>query len=206
MCLLLRHTALRDETEKLTVCRNKFVKTVHQKIFSAISLCGIAGIVVAIYGGTISANSPTLATNDLLEASVILFVACYLSFVCLFLVFLARWSSIPQGEQKLLICFACCVPFMIVRFLYGILGIFVESLRAQFSVLTGSVTAFLCMAVLEEIFVVASFVFTGMRLDRLPPELRAGAKPRDSGETVILRSRNGTKSQDSRAVVDLGSG
>lgn len=59
---------------------------------------------------------------------------------------------------------------------YGILGTFVGSLRSQFGVLTGDVTTFLCMAVLEEIFVVAFFVFTGMRLERLPPALRNGAK------------------------------
>ncbi|CZR65964.1 uncharacterized protein PAC_15864 [Phialocephala subalpina] len=168
---------------------NKFVNTIHQKIFSGISLAAIAGIVLAIYGGTESADSPTLATNDLLKASVILFAACYLAFMCLFLIFLRQWPAIPPGEQKLLLCFACCVPFMVVRFLYGILGTFVESLRPQFSVLTGGVTKFLCMAVLEEIFVVAFFVFTGMRLERLPPALRNGAKPRDSREAIGLRSR-----------------
>lgn len=135
---------------------------------------------LAIYGGTESANSPTLATNDLLKVSVILFAACYLAFMCLFLVFLRQRQAIPTGEQKLLLCFACCVPFMVVRFLYGILGTFVESLRPQFSVLVGNVTTFLCMAALEEIFVVAFFVYTGMRLEQLPPALRNGAKPRGS--------------------------
>jgi hypothetical protein len=46
----------------------------------------------------------------------------------------------------------------------------------------------LFMAVIEEIFVVAVFVFTGMRLDRLPPDLRNGAKVDDSREAVRLRS------------------
>jgi hypothetical protein len=78
---------------------------------------------------------------------------------------------------------------MVVRFLYSILGTYVESLRSQFSVLTGDVTTFLYMAVLEEIFVVAFFVFTGMRLDRLPPALKNGAKPEDSREAVETRSR-----------------
>jgi len=179
--LLLEGTSF--STVKLT-CelqnRNKFVNIIHQKMFSVISLAAIAGIVLAIYGGTDSANSPTLATNDLLKASVLVFAGCYVAFICLFLVFLRQWHTIPQEEHKLLLCFACCVPFLVVRFLYGILGTFVESLRPQFSVLTGNVTTFLFMAVLEEIFVVAFFIFTGMRLDRLPPALRNGAKPHDS--------------------------
>ena len=173
---------------RTTKIRNKFVNTINQKIFSIISLTAIAGIVLAIYGGTESADSPTLATNDLLKASVILFVACYLAFTCLFLLFLRQWQAIPPGERNLLLCFACCVPFMVVRFLYGILGTFVGSLRSNFSVLTGDVTIFLCMAVLEEIFVVAFFVFTGMRLERLPPALRNGAKSREPGEIVESRS------------------
>ena len=79
---------------------------------------------------------------------------------------------------------------MLVRFLYGIFGTYVESLRSQFSVLTGDVTTFLCMAVLEEIVVVALFVFTGLRLERLPPALREGAKTHDSRAVVELRSRD----------------
>jgi hypothetical protein len=78
---------------------------------------------------------------------------------------------------------------MVVRFLFGILGTFDESLRSQFSVLAGNVTIFLCLAVLEEIFVVAFFVFTGMRLERLPPALRDDAKPDDQRGVNELRSR-----------------
>jgi hypothetical protein len=153
-------------------------------------LAAIPSIILAIYGGTESTDSPTLATKDLLKVSVILFMACYSAFMCLFLIFLRQLQAMPLSEQKLLLCFACCVPFlMVVRFLYGILEMFVGSLRSQFSVLTGDVTTFFCIAVLEEIFVVVFFVFTGMRLERLPPALRNGAKPRDSGVVVELRSR-----------------
>lgn len=144
---------------------------------------------MAIYGGIQSADSATLATNNLLKVSVIIFVACYLAFMGLFLIFLRQWKAIPKAEQKLLLCFACCLPFMVVRFLFGILGTFDESLRSQFSVLAGNVTIFLCLAVLEEIFVVAFFVFTGMRLERLPPALRDDAKPDDQRGVNELRSR-----------------
>ena len=73
---------------------------------------------------------------------------------------------------------------MVVRFLYSILGTFVESLRSQFGVLTGDVSTFLCMAVLEEIVVVAFFVFTGMRLERLSPAFKNGAEPHDRTEVI----------------------
>jgi len=80
---------------------------------------------------------------------------------------------------------------MVVRFLYGILVNFVESLRARakFRLFTGDIIAFLYMAILEEIFVVAFFMFAGMRLDRLPSALRNAGKPRDSREGVEVQSR-----------------
>jgi hypothetical protein len=77
---------------------------------------------------------------------------------------------------------------MVVRFLYGILGVYVERLRSQFSILTGDVTTFLCMDVIEEIFVVAFFVFTGMGLVPFSPELKNGTGPRLSKD-VELGSR-----------------
>jgi len=159
--------------------RNKWIKVISPMIFTVISLVGFAGIAVAIYGGTESANSPTLESNALLKASVLLFLACYLAFVVLFLIFLRHWQDIPEGERSLIVAFACCAPFMVVRFLFGIIGTFVDSLRPQFSVLTGDVTTFLCMAVLEEIIVVGIIVYTGMRLDKLPAELRK-ASPKDT--------------------------
>jgi hypothetical protein len=73
--------------------------------------------------------------------------------------------------------------------MYGILRTYVERLRPQFSVLTGDVSTFLFIAVVEEIFVVAFFVFTGMRLGSLSASLKNGTKPRHSRGLVELRSR-----------------
>ncbi|KJZ72365.1 hypothetical protein HIM_08291 [Hirsutella minnesotensis 3608] len=160
------------------------VHTVSEHVLTTISLTSIAGIGVAIYGGSKSAESPTLETNDLLKASVLLFLACYLAFACLELIFLRKWRAIPRNEHQLLILFACCAPLMVIRFLYAIIGTFVPSRRRRFGVLTGDVTIFLCMAVLEEIFTVAAYVFVGMRLDKLPPELRK-RRPRRKLKLVI---------------------
>ena len=128
---------------------------------------------VGIYGGIESSESANLGTNDLLKAGVICFAASYVVFAFLFLFFLTQWRKIPTTERPLLLCFAYCAPFMVVRFLYSILPDFVQSLRAQFNPLIGNVTTFLCMAVLEEIFIVACYIFIGMRLESLPPELKS---------------------------------
>ncbi|RDW59261.1 hypothetical protein BP5796_12185 [Coleophoma crateriformis] len=152
---------------------NKFVGKVHDKIFTLISLTAIAGLVLGIYGGIDSSESANLGTNDLLKAAVICFAAAYVAFACLFLVFLLQWRLIPITERPLLLCFAYCAPFMVIRLLYSILPAYVPSLRSQFNALIGNVTTYLCMAVLEEIVIVACYIFVGMRLELLPEELKS---------------------------------
>lgn len=65
-----------------------------------------------------------------------------------------------------------------------------ESLRAEFGVLTGNKTIFLRIAVIEGILVFALFVFTGLRLQRLPPSLRSGDKSGVEEGAVELGSRD----------------
>ena len=149
-------------------------------MYSAISFFVIAGIVLTIYGGTVSADSPTLATNVLLKAGAICFAASYLSFVVLFFLPTRQSNSLPPCENELLVCFVFCMPLMMVQLLYAILGAFVESLRAMFSVLTGDVTVFMCMAVLEIIFTIAHITFDRIRLERRPPGVRKGVAARSA--------------------------
>ena len=132
----------------------------------------IAGLVLGIYGGTESAESANLGTNALLQASVICFAACYVAFLALFVFFWTQWTAIPENERPLLLCFVCSIPFMVLRYLYSILPDFVNSIRPTFNPLVGNVSAFLFMAVVEEIVIVGGYIFTGMRLRKLPPELR----------------------------------
>lgn len=161
---------------RATKIRNKFVRLIHNRIFSIISLIAIAGLVLGIYGGIWSSESADLGTNALLKASVICFVAAYVAFGGVFLVFLAKRTLIPAAERPLLYCFAYCVPFMIARFLYSILPDYVNSLRYEFNALLGNVSAYLFMAVLEEIIIVAIYIYTGMRLGPLPQELKTQPK------------------------------
>lgn len=128
---------------------------------------------VGIYGGIDSTESADLGTNDLLKASVICFAAAYIAFLSLFLLFLTALSRFPPKERWLLYAFACCIPFMVVRLLYSILPSFIPSIRNNFNALFGNVTIYLFMAVLEEIVIVALYVYVGMKLDELPPELKS---------------------------------
>ncbi|KAJ5925973.1 hypothetical protein N7454_007483 [Penicillium verhagenii] len=163
---------------------NMYFKKLHRLVFTAISVIAIVAIALAIYGGTESAESATLGSNTMLKVSVILFVVCYAMFWGLFFYFIGHRKALPAPEQKMFLCLPLCAPFMIARLLYSILGDYVPSLRSQFSVLDGNVTAFLCMAVLEEIIVVAVYVFFGMGLEKLSPEMK-GTKRRNDGDGVF---------------------
>jgi hypothetical protein len=66
-------------------------------------LASIAGIAMAIYGGIQSADSATLATNNWLKVSVIIFVACYLAFMCLFLISYDSGMLSPRPSKS---CFS----------------------------------------------------------------------------------------------------
>ncbi|KAJ5673478.1 hypothetical protein N7507_002605 [Penicillium longicatenatum] len=162
-----------------------YFKKIHRLVFTAISVVSIAAIAIAVYGGTESAESASLGTNAMLKVSVILFTACYIAFWGLFIYFIGDRKLLPEAEQKMFLCLPICAPFMIVRLLYSILGDYVPSLRAHFSVLTGDVTTFLCMDVLEEIVVVAVYVFLGMGLEQLSPEMKGTKRRNDSEDTVV---------------------
>ncbi|KAJ5912476.1 hypothetical protein N7504_001359 [Penicillium tannophilum] len=168
----------------LFIRMNMYFKKVHRLVFTAISIVSIVAIAIAVYGGTESAESASLGTNVMLKVSVILFTACYVAFWGLFFYFIGDRKALPEAEQKMFLCLPVCAPFMIVRLLYSILGDYVPSLRANFSVLTGDVTTFLCMDVLEEIIVVAVYILFGMGLKQLSPEMK-GTKRRNYSEDTI---------------------
>ncbi|KAJ5113097.1 hypothetical protein N7456_001631 [Penicillium angulare] len=164
----------------LFVRLNKWVTIIPQRVFSVASIVVIIGLALGIYGGWSSADGD-MSTNSELKASVIIFPAVYVLFIGMFALFAPRWNELPKPESGLLACFAVSIPFMLARYLYSIIGDFSQHLRPEFNQLTGNVTILLCMAVLEEIFVVAFFVISGLRLAKLPESMRD--KP--EGETEL---------------------
>ncbi|KAL3705703.1 hypothetical protein TMatcc_009376 [Talaromyces marneffei ATCC 18224] len=146
---------------------NKYAKKIHHKAFSVISLVAIAGLVLGIYGGINSSESADLGTNALLKASVICFLAAYVAFLGLFLLFLTWLSRIPPTNDPCFTALPAAFPS------WSVLPTFIPSIRDNYNALFGNVTIYLFMAVLEEIVIVACYVYIGMRLDELPPELKA---------------------------------
>ncbi|KAI3401832.1 hypothetical protein diail_8210 [Diaporthe ilicicola] len=147
---------------------NRFViHGISSKIFSLISLASLTGLSLGIYGGTKAAESSDhITSNSIVQAAVCIFLGIYVFAICLWGYLLRQWKYIPAEENKLMVCFAACAPFISVRLVYGMLADF--SGMKEFNPFEGDVTIFLCMAVLMEIIPVAFCVFTGLRLRVLP--------------------------------------
>lgn len=147
---------------------NRFViHGISTRIFSLISLASLTGLSLGIYGGTKAAESSNhITSNSIVQAAVCIFLAIYVFAIYLWGYLLRQWKYIPAEENKLMVCFAACAPFISVRLVYGLLADF--SGMKQFNPFEGDVTIFLCMAVLMEIIAVAFCVFTGLRLRVLP--------------------------------------
>lgn len=155
-------------TVLLLLNSNRFViHGISTRIFSLISLASLTGLSLGIYGGTKAAESSNhITSNSIVQAAVCIFLAIYAFAICLWGYLLRQWKYIPAEENKLMVCFAACAPFISVRLVYGLLADF--SGMKEFNPFEGDVTIFLCMAVLMEIIAVAFCVFTGLRLRVLP--------------------------------------
>lgn len=173
--------------------RNRFViHGISTRIFSLISLASLTGLSLGIYGGTKAAESSNhITSNSIVQAAVCIFLAIYVFAICLWGYLLRQWKYIPAEENKLMVCFAACAPFISVRLVYGLLADF--SGMKEFNPFEGDVTIFLCMAVLMEIIAVAFCVFTGLRLRVLP-------KGGGSGGVVAGGVSSETSSDSERAL------
>ncbi|KAF2189858.1 hypothetical protein K469DRAFT_625884 [Zopfia rhizophila CBS 207.26] len=70
--------------------------------------------------------------------------------------------EVEQGERRLLLMLAISQPLLFIRTLYMCLDVLGN--RVKFSPFSGSVTAFLCMALIEEAIVVAMYQAAGFSL------------------------------------------
>lgn len=162
------------------------------RIFSLISLASLTGLSLGIYGGTKAAESSNhITSNSIVQAAVCIFLGIYVFAICLWGYLLRQWKYIPAEENKLMVCFAACAPFISVRLVYGLLADF--SGMKEFNPFEGDVTIFLCMAVLMEIIAVAFCVFTGLRLRVMP-------KGGGGGATAAGRVSSEASSDSERAL------
>lgn len=123
----------------------------------------VLALLLAIVGGTRIAStnvSKHSSGQDFEKAGGILFLVVFLALVGLAVLTTASMRGLPSPEKRLLFAVLAALPFLAVRLLYGLLIDFAND--KTFNIQDGNATVQLCMAILEEMIVVAFFLAAGM--------------------------------------------
>lgn len=134
--------------------------------FRATQLIITIGLILSIVGGTNSISPAGTFTVQTTSK-----VGLLLSAVAWAILTLRTISIIPQfsshtGEKRLAIAVIIALPFIAVRISYSLLVVFLHN--HDFSLINGSVTIQVVMAVLEEFLVVIIYLIVGWKVEALP--------------------------------------
>ncbi|RFU28070.1 hypothetical protein B7463_g8274, partial [Scytalidium lignicola] len=146
---------------------NEYVpRRINKQVWILISIMTLTGIGLGISGATRAASSSNpLHSNTETKAAILIFTAAFVIVVLLMIYLSTQISHIPQSEKQLLYVVGFCIPFLTARLVYPLISDFGNT--TQFNALTGNVTIYLFMDVLEEIIVALTCVLTLLRLSTL---------------------------------------
>jgi hypothetical protein len=72
------------------------------------------------------------------------------------------------------------MPFLIVRNVYALISVYSNESDSQWNSVTGSAAVFACMALLMEYFVVAIYLYIGLKISHDQPDLDNNGVPKDT--------------------------
>jgi hypothetical protein len=75
---------------------------------------------------------------------------------------------------------AFAMPFLIVRNVYALISVYSNESNSQWNSVTGSAAVFACMALLMEYFVVAIYLYIGLRISRDQPDRDDNGVPKNT--------------------------
>lgn len=122
-------------------------------------------LIAAILGiaGTTSGSSLAEGTTSTeLKAAVVIYLVSWIGLVVVLFMLYARYSSIEDGQHRLLWAVMICTPILLIRLAYSLISTLGHN--SSFSLITGNVTIQLVMVVIEEIIIVYIMLITGLTL------------------------------------------
>ncbi|GJP87565.1 hypothetical protein AlacWU_00464 [Aspergillus niger] len=157
--------------------------------FRLIGLLTLAGMVLCIVGSSMSSSLQGITNSIEAKVGDVLYVIAWACLCVLLLVVGSKYASIEDGEHRLLLAVGISVPLLLVRLIYSLLSVFTHN--PTFNMLTGNVTVFLVMAVLEEIVIVGICLGVGMTLEvrQRPTEYEACEAPAQGGSELESQQR-----------------
>lgn len=159
----------------------------------------LAAVFVIIGLESTSRDSPT-TVSPWNYAGAIAYIAAYVLVAYIYVKMLPYGRSLPTDEKFLVPAIGAALPFVLVRLAYSVLSTFVHS--GVFAKIGGSVVVHVCMALLEELVVVALYLGLAFRLNALeeseqgpiqqrPWKARQGRRARRRQERYGYEAQNG---------------
>lgn len=149
-------------------------KSIH---FRLLQLLITLGLILSIVGGTSSISSTGVYTvQTTSEAGAVLYLVAYLA-LCLVTAFtVLSVSSVRYGDNRIVWAVVIAMPLILIRLIYTLLTVFHHD--HLFNIVSGSVTVLVLMDVLEEILVVAIYLFIGWKTEAAPKTARGPIESR----------------------------
>ena len=177
--------------ESINKTHSSVIKTPMLKV---VELLVLVGLILGINGGIKASDNYTntgiYQVSPLTKAGTALFTV---SFVFIVVASLATSFSVPHaepGEKRIMMAIAISLPFLLVRLIYSIISTFGHF--KSFSLLTGSTTVLLCLAIIEEFVIVVVYEAVGLTLQKASKIQHVEEQPETQG------SHHHVPSNDSR--------
>jgi hypothetical protein len=168
-------------------------------IIRAIQIPALVALILCIVGATSVKNPAEIESNILVHVGIVLFLVVFVAIVALTSFAMCFCKRVPDQEKVILTAVILALPFIFVKILYSLLSAF--SGNSDFSIVGGSKTIDLCMAVLEEMVVVLFYVYAGLRANSTP--LPADAS---TAQTLAYRAGRGDFQPNKLGMLSLGLG
>lgn len=128
-----------------------------------VGLLVLLGLILSIIGINSQEDGATsYKPNAKSKAAICVTLGVWVITVGLAFIINGNKHNLPAGEKRLLLAVAISLPFILIRLLYSLISAFSHSRR--FSAVSGNVTIYLVMAVLEEMVVVITCLGVGITL------------------------------------------
>jgi amino acid transporter len=150
------------------------------------------GVILGIIGGVNAGNdfqtTGKFTLGTLSEAGTSLLVVAFAFTVLGVILISFDTPHADRAENRIFLGLVASLPFLLVRLVYSCLSTF--SHKSKFSLLSGSTTILLCVALLEELAVVIIFESVGLTLNKTPKtpkSLPVAHIYRESSEPIARR-------------------
>jgi uncharacterized membrane protein len=131
-------------------------------IFRILALVTLLAAILCIVGAT-SGSSPAKGISSTeTKVGVVIYLLSWIGLLIVLFMMFARYSSIEQGEHRLLWAAMTCAPILLIRLAYSMISALGHN--SSFNMITGNVTIQLVMVNIEEILITYIMLITGLTL------------------------------------------